>query len=178
MYRSSSLKTFPKAIQLKTRNSDLILIMWYLWTKNLWRKISVDVSDSFSPADFEKVKHFIFAQWDRVTYRNYDNSNLHYRFSNCDVYLGVDIGQVDIINDPEVPDFNEMTFVDWENDIGYCSIISFRSGDVKAEKAPLLDGMKENHVYVVEYYRKGLEKMKKKLNTYFIQMIKEVSGYE
>ncbi|TMM58158.1 hypothetical protein FEE95_01650 [Maribacter algarum] len=56
--------------------------------KQLEDKKFMDISETFSKEDFEKLRKFIFKNGDRKTYRNFDNDNPHYSFETFDVYLG------------------------------------------------------------------------------------------
>lgn len=73
--------------------------------------------------EFEKTKEFILEKGDKMTYRNYDNNNPHYKFSDFDVFLGADIGQRNINNDPKISNFNQLTISDWNSDIRYYELI-------------------------------------------------------
>jgi hypothetical protein len=104
----------------------------------------LNITEYLSVARFEKIKHFILAHGNRQTYRQYDNDNPYYKFENFDVYLGADIGQKNINNDPKVSDFNELMI---RADMVYYSVIIVRKGDIAAEKFWIEKGMKENEVY-------------------------------
>ncbi len=123
--------------------------------------------------EFEKIKEFILKNGDKRTYRNYDNNNPHYKFMNCDVFMAADIGQRYINNDPKVSDFNQVTITDFNSDIKYYELIIIRKGDLKAEKAWIKKGMKEEQVYLVDVYNKGLKFMKNNLPNYLKQIKKE-----
>lgn len=47
----------------------------------------------------------------------------------------------------------------WLNnsDIRYLHLVIVRKGDISGKKAWLIEGMKEEHVYLVDVYEKGLE---------------------
>jgi len=128
--------------------------------------IFTNISDLVSYDMFEKIKDFILKQGHRMTYRNYDNNNPHYQFESFDVFLGADMGQGNMNNDPEISDFNQLTVADWEADICYYSLIIVRKGDLKPSKAWVLPTMKEGEVYLVDYYEKGLDTMRHHLLTY------------
>lgn len=57
-----------------------------------WKQLEdekfIDISETFSKEDFEKLRKFIFKNGDRKTYRNFDSNNPHYSFATFDVYLG------------------------------------------------------------------------------------------
>lgn len=135
-----------------------------------------DVSDLISPKEFEKIKEFVLKNGGKMTYRNFDSNNPYYKFSNCDVFFGADIGQRNIKNDPEISDFNQLTIADWNSNIRYYELIIVRKDDLKAEKAWLQEGMIEQHVYLVDDYGKGLKLMKNNLQSYLTQIKKEVTA--
>ncbi|WP_157814136.1 hypothetical protein [Olleya sp. Bg11-27] len=68
-----------------------------------------NVSDVISFEEFEQIKAFILKNGDKMIFRNFDNNNPHYKYVNCDVFLGADIGQRNINNDPDISDFNQLT---------------------------------------------------------------------
>jgi len=144
--------------------------------KEVMGKNFTDVSDLISLKEFEKTKEFVLKKGDKMTYRNFDNANPHYKFSNCDAYFGSDIGQRNINNSPEISDFNQLTITDWDSDIRYYEFIIVRKGDLKVEKAWVQKGMKEQHVYLVDVYGKGLELMKNNLPNYLNQIKKEITA--
>lgn len=131
-----------------------------------------NISNLLSTHEFEQIKKFILEKGDRRTYRNIDNNNPHYSFNNFDVFLASDVGQRNINNDPEISDFNQVTIADWESDIIYYQLIIVRKGDLKKRKAWLREGMKEEQIYLVDIYGKGINIMKDKL-LYYLRKIKE-----
>jgi len=133
--------------------------------------IFANISDLVNYDTFETIKDFILKQGHRMTYRNYDNNNPHYQFEGFNVFLGADIGQGNINNDPEISDFNQLTIADWESDICYYNLIIVRKGDLKPRKAWILPAMKEGEVYLVDYYEKRLDTMRNNLPTY-LEVIK------
>lgn len=139
-----------------------------------------NVSHLMSYDEFEKAKDFILINGDRMTYRNYDNNNPHYHFDNFDAFLGADIGQGNINNDPAMSDFNQLTIVDWESSIQYYNLIIVRKGDLAQGKAWIMTGMVEGEVYLWDYYDKGLDVMKGYLPVYLESIQKKVSnsGYK
>lgn len=139
-----------------------------------------NVSHLISYDEFEQAKDFILANGDRMTYRNYDNNNPHFRFDSFDVFLGADIGQGNINNDPAMSDFNQLTLVDWESSIQYYNLVIVRKGDLAQGKAWLMTGMEEGEVYLTDHYDKGLTIMKDHLSAYLESIQKKVSnsGYK
>lgn len=144
--------------------------------KEILEKSYTDVSDLISPKEFEKTKDFVLKNGGKRSYRNFDNNNPHYKFLNCDVYLGADIGQRNINNDPEISDFNQLTIADDNAKIRYFELVIVRKGDLTAAKAGLREGMMEQRVYLVDVYGKGLELMKNDLPRYLTQIKKEVTA--
>lgn len=125
-------------------------------------------------SEFENIKAFILEKGDQMTYRNYDNNNPHYRFKQFDVFLGADVGQRNINNDPNISDFNAMTIADSGADIRYYQIIIVRKGDVKNGKAWLHAGMEEGQVYLSEPYGNDLSVMENNLRDYMKEIKAEM----
>lgn len=105
--------------------------------------------------EFEAIKEFILKNGNRVLFRNYDNNNNnnpHYKFKNCDLFLGSDIGQKNINNDPRISDFNELTIADKRTNavIQYYQIIIVRKGDIKKEKNWVHKNMEEEEIYLID----------------------------
>ncbi len=143
----------------------------------------VNISNLMSFEAFEKAKGFILKCGDRgkKLFRNYDNDNPHYEFVNFDVFLGSDIGQRNINNDPNISDFNEFTIADWHSklsrnsNIVYYKLVIVRPGDIKNKKQWIIEGMKENEVYLVDFDDNELELMKNNLQYYLKQIEKEIN---
>ncbi|WP_343694703.1 hypothetical protein [Flavobacterium sp.] len=129
------------------------------------------ITNQFSVEDFEKVKEFILEKGNRKTYRNLDNNNPYYDFGKFESYLGADIGQQNIYNDPKLSDFNELTLKDNNN---YFKILIVRKGDIQALKRGILDGMKENEIYFVDIYQTGFIKIPDSLLDY-LKYLKEIN---
>ncbi|GAA3778353.1 hypothetical protein GCM10022423_37730 [Flavobacterium ginsengiterrae] len=129
------------------------------------------ITNAFSVADFEKVKSFVLEKGNRKTYRNFDNQNPYYNFESFEAYLGADIGQQNINNDPNLSDFNELTLKDQNN---YYKIIIVRKGDIHASKRNVLKGMHENEVYYVDPYQEKINQIPNLLSQYLkhLQKIK------
>ncbi len=136
----------------------------------------IEISNLISFDEFEQIKNFILEKGNTKTYRNFDNDNPYYQFENFDVFLGADIGQQNLNNDPEISNFNQLTISDWESDIIYYEIIIVRKGDLKEGKAWIEEGMKEEQVYLVDVYGKGLFLMEKRLPNYLKQIREEVKA--
>ncbi|WP_108869066.1 hypothetical protein [Aquimarina aquimarini] len=134
-----------------------------------------NISDIISITEFEKIKTFILTKGDRMFYRSFDSNNPHFKFTNFDVFMGADIGQANINNDPTISDFNELTIVDRNADITYYHIVIVRKGDLKAQKAWIIKGMKEEQVYLVDVYSKGVELMLNNLPNYLKKIKKEIA---
>ena len=137
-----------------------------------------NITDLMDSEAFEKTKAFILENGDKMTFRNFDNHNPHYKFSNCDAFLGADIGQRNINNDPRVSDFNELTIVDRNAVIQYHHVIIVRKGDLAAEKVWIQKDMKEGHVYLLDMYNSGLEAMKSSLQQYLNQIRKTITTHD
>ncbi len=140
-------------------------------TMNVIPSNFIKITNAFSVADFEKVKGFILKKGNRKTYRNFDNQNPYYNFESFETYLGADIGQQNINNDPNLSDFNELTLNDQNN---YYKIIIVRKGDIHASKRNVLKGMHENEVYYVDPYQEKINQIPNLLSQYLkhLQKIK------
>ncbi len=132
-----------------------------------------DITDQLSVDEFEEVKQFILKGKGTQSFRNYDNDNPHHAFIDFDMYLGADLGQHNIYNDPELSDFNELTIRknDLMGDVTF-KIIILREGDIKNNRAHIIDGMEEGHIYLVDIDKKGIDTLREKL-TPFLKTIKE-----
>lgn len=137
----------------------------------------INITSLIDTNEFEKIKKFIISNGDRMTYRNFDNNNPHYKFKNCDIFLGSDVGQKNINNDPQFSDFNQLTITDWNSDIRYYELIIVRKGSLKENKAWIREGMEENQVYLVDVYNKGLKLMKNNLRDYLKQIKEEITSH-
>ena len=134
------------------------------------------ISTIVPPEKFERIQRFILKNGDRRTYRNFDNHNPHYKFSNCEVFLGADVGQRNGTNDPAISNFNQLTITDYDAALRYYELIIVRKGDLEAEKAWIREGMEEEQVYLVDVYGKGLDLMKNNFSIYLEQIEKELKG--
>ncbi len=129
------------------------------------------ITNQFSVEDFEKVKEFILEKGTRKTYRNFDNNNPFYDFGKFLGYLGADIGQQNIYNDPKISDFNELTLKDNDH---YYKILIVRKGDIQDSKKGIQNGMQENEVYFVDVYQTGFDKIQDLLLEY-LNLIKAIN---
>ncbi len=125
-----------------------------------------NVGDHISYDEFERIKLFILSHGDRKTFRNFDNNNPHFQFDHFDVYLGADIGQRNINNDPRASDFNQLTIVNHNADIQYYELVIVRKGDLKADKYWIQEGMEEGSVYLVDRDEIGLPNLERELADY------------
>ncbi len=106
---------------------------------------------------FDKIKNYIIKNGDKKTFRNFDGNNPHYSLFGRELYLGSDIGQKNIDNDPKKSDFNELTV----NSRLYSGVdlhlLAVRTGDIASKKQWIQDDMKEGFVYVELYKNWPLE---------------------
>lgn len=135
----------------------------------------VDLTNQLSLNQFEQIKDFVLKQGDRKTYRNFDNHNPHYRFTNFDIYFGADVGQKNSNNDPSLSDFNQLKISDTSAPIRYYELIIVRKGDLTLQKSWLKNGMQECNVYLVDVYAAGLEKLMNNLPNYLEEIMLEVN---
>ncbi|QXP58452.1 hypothetical protein [Olleya sp. HaHaR_3_96] len=136
-----------------------------------------NVSDVISFEEFEQIKAFILKNGDKMIFRNFDNNNPHYKYVNCDVFLGADIGQRNINNDPDISDFNQLTIKNRKANIKQYELIIVRKGDLNAEKQWIKKGMEEEQIYLVDDYDKGLELLKNNLPNDLKQIKDETKNY-
>lgn len=115
-----------------------------------------DISELMTCDEFERIKAFILNQGDRQTYRNYDCENPHYNFGSFHAYLGSELGQGNINNDPALSDFNELTLWTSDEHITYISLVIVRKKVEPSKIAWTYEGMRPNTVYVLDIYKKGL----------------------
>lgn len=134
-----------------------------------------DVSNLVSYNEFEQIKNFILEKGDKKTYRNFDGDNPHYKFGNFDVFLGADIGQRNITNDPDISDFNQLTIMDWKSEFTYTKVIIVREGDIKNNKQWILEGMEEGKVYLVHVHNGEINILKNNLSKYLEKIREEIS---
>lgn len=130
-----------------------------------------DVTDYLPLHFFEEMKSFILKNGTRQTFRNFDNNNPHYSFGAFVVYLGADIGQGNINNDPTISDFNQLS-INSNHFIQHCLIIAVRKGDLKKNKCWVYPGMSEEKVYLINPYKKDIAVLQENCKQY-IQIIKE-----
>ncbi|MDD7887663.1 hypothetical protein [Flavivirga sp. 57AJ16] len=135
-----------------------------------------NVTSQIDTNEFEEIKNFILNNGDKMTYRNIDSNNPHYKFENCDAFLNSDIGQKNINNDQKISDFNELTIRDWNSDIKYYHLIIIRKGSLKEHKSWVKKGMEEDQIYLVDVYDEGLQLMKNNLTDYLKQIKKEITA--
>ncbi|HTJ44535.1 MAG TPA: hypothetical protein VL463_20665 [Kofleriaceae bacterium] len=70
---------------------------------------------------FQLIKRYILMLGGRRTYCAMYNLNPHHRFDWFDAYLTPDVGQRNIMCDPELSDFDELVVQDWGLDKIYVS---------------------------------------------------------
>ncbi len=150
----------------------------YMKNKTDLSKEFIEITDNLSVQEFEAIKNFILKNGDQKTYRNFDGNNPHFDFGEFDAFLGADIGQKNIYNDPKVSDFNQLTLkIPYrESDIRYYEIIIVREGDIKSKKAWIKKGMEEEKIYIVDVYAKGVNTLKEKSLNYLEKMKKKIKN--
>ena len=131
-----------------------------------------DITDHLPLHIFEEVKTFILKNGNQQTFRSFDNNNPHYTFEKLDVFLGANLGQGNINNDPAISDFNQLTIADNNNSIQYCLIIAVRKDDLKEKKCWVYPGMEEEKVYLINPYRENTEALRESC-VQRVQIIKE-----
>ena len=99
-------------------------------------------------ATFEKIKKIILKKGLTKTYRNFDGNNPYYKTKYYELFLGSDIGQENINNDPTKSDFNELQVYSKKYTGIDLSLVAVRIGDLEAKKHWITNEMKEGFVYV------------------------------
>jgi len=143
------------------------------------KKAFLEITNELAVAEFEQIKNFILKNKGRQTYRTFDGNNPHFAFIDFDLYLGADVWKTNMDNDPDISDFNELVIrVNHHaapmnyGTINYYAIIIVRKGDVDRGKPRILEGMKEDKVYLVDLDEVGLDKLQKQLPS-FLKTIRE-----
>lgn len=126
----------------------------------------IEITQTLLPAQFEKIKNFILKHGDQRTFRNFDCNNPHYSFGDFEAYLGADIGQGNINNDPAIADFNQLIIQHASSNILYYHILIVRKGDIQNRKCWLLPGMEEEKVYLTNPYEKDWTMLRKNCLNY------------
>lgn len=140
----------------------IVLLILFSFVKSICQTMTFNqtnflkITNQFSVEDFDKVKEFILEKGNRKTYRNFDNNNPFYDFGKFQSYLGANIGQQNIYNDPKISDFNELTLKDKDH---YYKILIVRKGDIQTSKKGIQNGMQENEVYFIDVYKERLDKV-------------------
>ncbi len=129
----------------------------------------VEITDDFSPKQFEFVKQFILENGDRQTYRNIDSNNPHYSFEGINVYLNSEHRNGNI--DQKISEFNEITIRDFGATIQYYTIRIVRQGDIANPKIHIDNAMQENKVYLMNDYGEDIQFMKKALIGIYLKKI-------
>ena len=62
--------------------------------------------------EFRRIRDFVLAQGDRMTWCNMYNDNPHYAFYGFDVFLNPDLGQRNINCDPAISGFDTLVIRD------------------------------------------------------------------
>jgi hypothetical protein len=132
-----------------------------------------NITPLLSLKEFEEIKNFVLTNGDRKTFRNFDNHNPHFSFGGFEVFLGADVGQKNINNDPALSDFNQLTIVDPASEARYYELVLVRKDALKEGKAWIREGMEEELVYLVSLYGKDIGKMKNRIPDY-IEQIKTI----
>lgn len=134
------------------------------------------ISHSFSPSQFEKVKHFVLEKGDKKTYRSFDGGNPHFDFGSFEVFLGADIGQKNILNDPNISDFNELVIYT-NGKIRYFTLLIVRKGDIKNQKKFTSKGMEEGNVYLMALNGQTIKELEDGVKKYLDVLIETTMNY-
>lgn len=127
----------------------------------------LEITDSFSVTDFEKVKTYILTKGDRKNYRAVDVNNPHYAFDGFEAFLNAESRYKNIKNDPAVSNFNEITIWDQLTVPRYYTIHIVRKGDMKNHDILILEGLEEEKVYLFNPFNNDIGEMKIRLDGFF-----------
>jgi len=158
----------------------ITIFCWNCQKNNEYSDEFRDISKSFSYSDFENTKTFILENGDRQTYCNLYLDNPHYSFEGFETYLNPEIGQKNMLCDPEVSDFNEIVIRDLFRDPQYYHILIVRRGDLKNKDISFnfLKGMKEGKVFLLKYYEEDdLDLMESNLDDYLELINNEINSH-
>ena len=106
------------------------------------------LQNKISLAEFEMIKNFILQKGAAKTYRNFDNNNPHFDLDFYEIYLGSDVGQKYINNNPKYSDFNELVVQSKTESIASFRLIAVRKGDVYLKKNWITTTMIEENIYI------------------------------
>ena len=129
------------------------------------------ISNKIDLKKFETIKKFILEKGDKKTYRNFDNNNPHYNLDDYEVYLGSDIGQRNINNDPKVSDFNELV-IHYKGEVPVnLRLVAVRNGNIRSNKQWLSKSMKEGNVYVQKIKNISVKETEDYIESFFYSFI-------
>ena len=129
------------------------------------------ISQKIDLKKFELIKNFILEKGNTKTYRNFDGNNPHYFFDDYEVYLGSDIGQKNINNDPKLSDFNELVIYYKSKIPVIFRLIAVRNGDLTSNKQWLSKSMKEGNVYVQKIKNISVDETDDYIESFFYSFI-------
>ncbi|QLG46007.1 hypothetical protein [Costertonia aggregata] len=127
-------------VKFKMKRKELLFDGIYSLSKD-WKALEkekfVEISDVFSKKDFEKLRKFILKKGDWRTFRNFDNNNPHFNFTDFDVYLATgDQRSIFENGDLKPKDFIELVI----QDKGYYSV--YLGQDKNSKEWPNLENGK------------------------------------
>ncbi|MHA7058832.1 hypothetical protein ACWGOQ_0016525 [Aquimarina sp. M1] len=134
----------------------------------------VEITNILSISEFEKIKKSALNSDYRFFFRSMDNNNPAINYGNFQVFFGADDFK-NINNNPNLSDFNELTIKDNSSDITYYNILIVRKGDVVAQKEGIMKGMEEGKIYLIDFYKEGIYKMRANLPQYLETMKKSLT---
>lgn len=137
-----------------------------------------NVTHLINPKDYKQIIAFILKKGDRMTYRNIDSNNPHYRFKKCDVFLSNGIAQLDYSTSNSTHYYNQITITDWKASVRYFELIMVQVKDLTAKNLWLKPEMKSDEVYLMHTKDHEIEMMKKTLSIYLEEISKEIKANE
>ena len=140
--------------------------MLFFVTLNMTAQPNYVLQNKMDLATFDKIKNFVIKKGGKQTFRNFDNNNPHYTSKFFEIYLGSDIGQKNINNEPKKSNFNEMqVFSKKYSGINFC-LIAVRKGDQKLNKYWIYPDMIEGYVYVYMTNKYSFEIIENEINSF------------
>ncbi len=116
--------------------------------------------------EFERIKKFILANGDRLTYRNIDNDNPHFRTNDSDLFLNPSDRSVKNC-DPSMTDFNEVVVHNSNDEFQYYIIRIVRKG----ETSP---GFEENNGYWRNPHKYDIQRMKERFIRIYLNELNQL----
>lgn len=125
---------------------NIIVVLLSLISFTVHNEIAfIDITETISPTQFEKIQKTILEKGDKQTYSSYYfNPNPHCLIDGIDIYLNPSNQRSSYING--------ITVYEWKNEnFKSYTIKLVRKGDLDNPNIYSPKGMKENRVYLMDY---------------------------